>query len=177
VTAFNSSKCADARPTGTATLVVAMRTAFARLRKIRALSAADWMLLPGALRAVLSARARLLLQPFGRVRDWAVAPARKSRPYVHDPAQLAARVGRAVAAASACVPGGRNCLVRAVAVQRMLSRLGLVSELRIGVSKSPAGQLDAHAWVECMGEIVIGGAFESGRYAPLFHRTEYDARP
>ncbi|HEY4953992.1 MAG TPA: lasso peptide biosynthesis B2 protein [Gemmatimonadaceae bacterium] len=152
-----------------------MRTALARLRKIRALSAADWMLLPAALLAVLAARARLLLLPFARVRDWAAAPARQNS-YIDDPVLLAARVGRAVAAASACVPGGRNCLVRAIAVQRMLSGLGLASELRIGASKSPAGRLDAHAWVECMGGIVIGGAFESGRYAALFRSTEYHAR-
>jgi len=151
-----------------------MRTAFARIRKIRTLSAADWLLLPGALLAVLAARAMLLLRPFGRVRGWAAAPVRKN-PGIHDPALLAARVGRAVAAASACVPGGRNCLVRAIAVQRMLSGLGLPSELRIGASKSPAGQLAAHAWVECVGEIVIGGAFESGRFAALFRNTEYDA--
>lgn len=153
-----------------------MRTAFARIRKIGALSAADWMLLPGALLAVLSARARLLLLPFGRVRDWAAVPARKN-PHIHDPALLVARVARAVKAASVCVPGGRNCLVRAIAVQRMLSRLGLTSEVRIGVSKTPAGQLAAHAWVECMEVVVIGGAFESARYAQLFHGSEYDARP
>jgi len=58
----------------------------------------------------------------------------------------------------------------------MLSRLGLTSELQIGVSKSPTGELAAHAWVEYMGGIVIGGAFESGRYAALFRSTEYDAR-
>jgi Transglutaminase-like superfamily len=97
-----------------------MSSVFARIRKLRTLSAADWMMLPGALIAVLAARARLILQPFARVRDWAAAPARKS-PYIPDPALLVARVGQAVTAASACVPGGRNCLVRAIAVQRMLS--------------------------------------------------------
>ena len=153
-----------------------MSTMFARFQRIRKLSAAERIILPRALLAVLEARARLLLQPFARVRDWAAVPARKS-PYIDDAALIAARVGRAVAAAGACVPGGRNCLVRAVAVQRMLSGLGLPSELRIGASKSPAGRLDAHAWVECMGEIVIGGAFESGRYAELFRSTEYDACP
>lgn len=149
-----------------------MKTALARIRKIRTLSAADWMLLPGALLAVLAARARLLLLPLARVRDWAATPARKSLG-LHDPTLLVARVGRAVAAASACVPGGRNCMVRAIAAQRMLSGRGLASELRIGVSKSPAGQLDAHAWVECMGGIVIGGGFESGRYVALVGNRGY----
>src|ERR1039458_6774722 len=84
-----------------------MRAAFARIRKIRALSAADWMLLPRALRAVLAARARLLL-PFGWARNWTAASA-----------LLAACVGRAVAAAGACVPGGRIGLVRAVEYYRL----------------------------------------------------------
>ncbi|MGA7871176.1 MAG: lasso peptide biosynthesis B2 protein [Candidatus Binatus sp.] len=152
-----------------------MSPVLARIRRIRTLSVAEWIILPRAFLAVLAARARLLLLPFARVRDWAGAPARNST-YNHDPALLVARVARAVAAASACVPGGRNCLVRAIAVQRMLSRLGLTSELRIGASKSPTGQLAAHAWVEYKGGIVIGGAFESGRYAALFRSTEYDAR-
>ncbi len=158
------------------TLVVRMRTAFARIRKTRTLSAEEWIILPRALVAVLAARARLSLLAFPRVRDWAAAPARKS-PCFDDPALLAVRVGRAVAAASACVPGGHTCLVRALAVQRVLSRFGLVSELRIGASKSPAGQLAAHAWLECMGHIVIGGPFYSGRHFAPFHSTERDARP
>lgn len=130
------------------------------------------MLLPGALLAVLSARARLLLLPLARVRDWAAAPTRKT-PDLHDPSLVVAGVGRAVTAASACVPGGRNCLVRAIAVQGMLNGRGIASELRIGVSKSPAGQLDAHAWVECMGGIVIGGGFESSRFVALFRNRDY----
>ena len=71
-----------------------MRTAFARIRKFRGLSAVDWMRLPRALLAMLLARTRLLLVPIARVRDWAAAP------------WLAARVVRALAAASARVPGG-----------------------------------------------------------------------
>ncbi len=80
-----------------------MRTAFAQIRKIRALSAADCKPVPGALLAVVAARARLLLVPITRVRDWAAAPALR-----------AARVGRALAAASVRVPGGRNGVLRAI---------------------------------------------------------------
>ena len=60
------------------------------------------MRLPRALLAMLLARTRLLLVPIARVRDWAAAP------------WLAARVVRALAAASARVPGGRSCLLRAI---------------------------------------------------------------
>lgn len=110
--AWDSSKYADAQTTGADTLVVGMRTAFARIRKVRALSEADRKLVPGAPLAVLAVRARLLRLPFARVRDWAAAPA-----------LLAARVGRAVAAASARVPGWRNCLVRAIEYCRVHSEI------------------------------------------------------
>jgi hypothetical protein len=38
--------------------------------------------------------------------------------------------------------------------------------VRIGVAKGKGGKLEAHAWVECGGEVIIGG-HELERYTSL----------
>jgi hypothetical protein len=55
-----------------------------------------------------------------------------------------------------------------MAMQVLLGRLGQRSELRLGVARKLGGQLEAHAWVETQGRIVIGGAVEGfQRFARL----------
>jgi hypothetical protein len=39
--------------------------------------------------------------------------------------------------------------------------------LRIGVAKGEAGKLEAHAWVESQGRIVIGGLRDLPYFTPL----------
>jgi hypothetical protein len=38
--------------------------------------------------------------------------------------------------------------------------------VRIGVAKGEGGKLEAHAWVECEGNVIIGG-YELERYTSL----------
>jgi hypothetical protein len=52
---------------------------------------------------------------------------------------------------------GATCLCRALALQRLLSRNGYESELRIGVEKND-DQFGAHAWLVHDGQVVIGDA-------------------
>jgi hypothetical protein len=55
-----------------------------------------------------------------------------------------------------------------LAVQGMLARLGYPSRLQVGVVRGQQGQVEAHAWVECSGRILIGGtASEIGQFTPL----------
>jgi hypothetical protein len=70
---------------------------------------------------------------------------------------IAHSVQRAVNRAAARVPGGRNCLVQALVAHTMLRRHGIPSELRIGVRRTGASLLEAHAWIECDGDILVGG--------------------
>jgi hypothetical protein len=70
----------------------------------------------------------------------------------------AERIAWAICVVSRYLPGTRNCLVQALAVQAMLAHRGYSSHLRIGVAKDEEGRFKAHAWVECEGKIVIGGA-------------------
>jgi hypothetical protein len=44
-----------------------------------------------------------------------------------------------------------TCLRRSLVLQKMLSKRGIATELKIGVRKE-AGQLSAHAWVEYQGK-------------------------
>ncbi|NES73564.1 MAG: lasso peptide biosynthesis B2 protein, partial [Okeania sp. SIO2D1] len=62
----------------------------------------------------------------------------------------------AVNLSSRYMPAGVKCLARALTVQLMMSWAGYASQLRIGVAKGEAGQLEAHAWVEFEGKVVIG---------------------
>jgi hypothetical protein len=77
------------------------------------------------------------------------------------------RIAWCVEAAGRYVPGARTCLNQALAAQALLKREGHPASLRIGVSRGEGGQLKAHAWVESQGRVVVGGAGDLSRYAPL----------
>ncbi len=72
----------------------------------------------------------------------------------------------AVEVASRYMPSGVKCLARALATQVLLGRCGYQAQLCIGVAIE-GGQLEAHAWIESQGRIVIGGLKDLARYTPL----------
>jgi len=65
------------------------------------------------------------------------------------------------------LPGHVKCLARALTAQVILRRHHHPCQLRIGVAKNPRGQLDAHAWVELKGEVVMGQVDDLGRYTMM----------
>jgi hypothetical protein len=73
----------------------------------------------------------------------------------------------AVDIASHYMPGGVKCLARALTTQVLMSRYGYSPELRIGVAKGERGQLEAHAWVENQGQVVIGYLGNLSRFTPM----------
>lgn len=66
------------------------------------------------------------------------------------------RIAWAVDVAGKRIPGGGNCLVQALATLVLLDRRGRPARLRVGVAKDGQGSLEAHAWVESDGRVVIG---------------------
>ena len=72
----------------------------------------------------------------------------------------------AVRRASRSVPGA-TCLTQALTGRILLARAGHLSELRIGVRKSPAAGFEAHAWLEHGGGVVLGELGDLSRYVPL----------
>ncbi|MBI4421387.1 MAG: lasso peptide biosynthesis B2 protein [Gemmatimonadetes bacterium] len=88
------------------------------------------------------------------------------------------RVSWAITAASRRLPGTTSCLAQALVAERMLRRRGHTPELRIGVRHGPMPQserrsalrkapLDAHAWVECDGVVVVGQRADLADYGVL----------
>jgi hypothetical protein len=57
------------------------------------------------------------------------------------------RVNRAISRAARLVPQA-TCLTQALTMHTLLGRRGIVTQLRIGVTKEPNGRLLAHAWLE-----------------------------
>lgn len=76
------------------------------------------------------------------------------------------RIARAVGLTSGYVPGGRNCLVRALATEAILLQNGYDCDLKIGAIRTSDGGLRAHAWLECDGRAIIGD-FELSRYVTM----------
>jgi hypothetical protein len=75
-------------------------------------------------------------------------------------------IALAVTRAGRYVPGA-SCLVRAIVTCRLLNREGYDSVIRVGVQSPNDGRLVAHAWVECEGEIVLGGSDSTASYTTL----------
>lgn len=72
----------------------------------------------------------------------------------------------AVSAVACRVPTLAKCLARALALKMLLSVDGYRSFLHIGVARAGSGRLQAHAWLEFEGRILIGSP-ECDRYASL----------
>ena len=75
------------------------------------------------------------------------------------------RIAWMVAIASRCVPQA-TCLTQALGAQLLLEREGYPARLHIGVAKGERGQLQAHAWLEHDGQVIVGHQ-QIQRYTPL----------
>ncbi|HEY9632633.1 MAG TPA: lasso peptide biosynthesis B2 protein [Coleofasciculaceae cyanobacterium] len=137
------------------------------LRKFLHLKASDRHLLIVTFTLLGAIRLGLWLLPF---RTWRHLLSRlmqaQSKLHKSDPASVS-QVVWAVCVVSHYMPGGVKCLARAAATQVLLSRHGHAADLHIGVAKGEEGQLEAHAWVESQGQIVIGNLSNLSRFTPL----------
>ena len=80
----------------------------------------------------------------------------------------ALRVARAIDRASRHGFTRPQCLVRAIALQRMLEGRKIVgSVVRIGVRRDQAGTINAHAWVELNGLVLGDRTDHTATFAPL----------
>jgi hypothetical protein len=114
--------------------------------------------------AVVVFRVALSALPFRWVRSFGE---RAARPRSDAPRGRLAHqdLSWAVAAASRRVPRA-TCLTQALALQTLFAREGYESDLHIGVARTGEGRLEAHAWLESEGQIVIGGGGVE-RFTPL----------
>jgi hypothetical protein len=77
-----------------------------------------------------------------------------------------ARILWAVAAVNRRLFPDRPCLTQALAARYLLSRGGVPSVLQIGVTRD-GSELQAHAWLEREGGVIIGGEQSPARYRRL----------
>ena len=84
----------------------------------------------------------------------------------HDHGTLAPReVARLVNAAASVLRA--HCLSRSLVLSHLLRNRGILTEIRLGVSKLSEEGLSAHAWVELNGLPINDGVDVSERYAAL----------
>ena len=73
---------------------------------------------------------------------------------------------RIVKTASRYIPKA-TCLTQALAARYLLARCGHTTNMQIGVLKDDKGDLEAHAWLESNGNILIGKLEDRTRYTTL----------
>ncbi|WP_223428716.1 lasso peptide biosynthesis B2 protein [Tateyamaria pelophila] len=129
------------------------------LSKLRQLNWQQWSDLCVAV--ITLGRARLKLPHFkaAELQELQNAQGQTSRsaPPAQQVATRIARVTWAIPRAAKFVPWRSDCLVQAQAGQNWLKRYSIKSKIELGARKSSNGQMDAHAWLICDGEIVTGG--------------------
>lgn len=142
----------------------------APLRKLASLSAGDVLLLLRAQLALVVAQVVVWTRPRGQLVGASSATGVDEAPAerLTTPDERAARrLSLAVRRAGAYGVFRPLCLVRAVALQRMLERRGISgTSVRVGV-RVTGGRFAAHAWVQ-RGDLVLGDDEENvNGYAPL----------
>jgi len=132
------------------------------LNKIQKFQALEWQRKKSFLQAYFLLgimRAAVLLVSFKRLSRSLQHHPEQAPPQLLDVAQLkqAEAIGWAVMTAAGHTPWNSNCLAQALTAQRMLSKQHIPGMFFLGVKKDQQ-QLDAHAWLQCDGQILTGKA-------------------
>lgn len=137
-----------------------------RLRKFFGLPAPERLLLVRAFTLLAAVRIALWLLPF-KVLRWMLSKLAQAHTRYPSECHFPSERGVwALQAASRYVPRA-TCLTQALAGQVLLGFNGTSTSVRIGVAKRRTRDLEAHAWLESQGTILIGGADADQRYACL----------
>ena len=141
-----------------------MAEIIALLRRLRRYSWTDRALLGLAALVCLCMWGALRVLSLRRLVRWTGGrgsrPATANRPTID-------RVAWAVRTAGGYLFPSRPCLPQALAARFLLSRLGVATDLHVGVQRPETGALRAHAWVELDGEVLIGGPDAPSEYHTL----------
>ncbi len=137
-----------------------------RLRKFLLLPPSERGLLVSATVRLGAISLGLRLLPLQTLRRLMARVSRPFAPLAGPDACSPDLIAWAVSVASRYVPGAGTCLPQALATQILLERQGHAARLHIGIAKDHEKQLQAHAWVESQGRVVIGGS-DLRRYTPL----------
>ncbi len=135
------------------------------LQKFWRLSPSDRRLLVTAVLLLTAMRLGLWLLPFRTLRRILVCRAQgPSQSAIRMPL-LPERIGWAVATAGRYVPRA-TCLTQALTAQLLLERREYPARLCIGLARTEGKRIQAHAWVESQGRVLLGSG-ELSRYTVL----------
>ena len=137
-----------------------------QIRKFLSLSSADRSLLLKSAFLLGVITLGLELRSFQTMQRFSMGKSQKTARVRHADRSVANRIAWAVRVASRYVPAA-TCLSQALAARMLLKQRGCPARLQIGVAKGERGQLEAHAWVESEGRIVVGNSRDLSRYTPL----------
>lgn len=140
-----------------------MRTLAIGLRRARGLAPEERRAFLRAWAVLLAADLALRLLPFPRV-ERLFAP--RARAAAEADPSLASRLVWATGAAARHHLYPMRCLPQSLCLRWLLGRHGVVTDLRIGVTRR-RGSLIAHAWVEREGRPLGEGGDVAERFAPL----------
>ncbi len=134
------------------------------LRLAARLSPGRWIALGQALAWVSATRAALAVLPWRRIS--AAFERSPTRPGPPDWDRAKQTVWAVDAVARRVLPA-RPCLTQALVARHLLRRQGVDTELQIGAARSTKGEIQAHAWLEHNGQIVIGRIRSDVPYTPF----------
>jgi hypothetical protein len=128
----------------------------------RGLTAADWRLLAAVAAAQLGAAAALRAMPLSALRTGAIRFRRLGQFFVRGSDE---RIVWAIDAAGRRLGRLSTCLVRALVAELVLNAGDGPVTLTIGVKRTAAGALEAHAWVTRQDRVLVGATPDE--YVPL----------
>ncbi len=128
-----------------------------RLHRFVRLPAAERRLLTKAILLLCAVKVSLELLPFRTVRRLQSRVSESRLRLRKSDRCSIERVVWAVELAGRLMPRTSTCLTQALTAQILLSRRGHPAFVHIGTVKAEGRKIQAHAWVESGGEVVIGG--------------------
>lgn len=133
-----------------------------RVRRFFGAGARERWVIVGSFVHVIFYRLALWILPFRFVKRWTS----NDGATISDVDEaVVGEIVRGVRFASRFIPDA-SCLTQALAARKLLARSGQRSDLKIGVSKSD-GDLEAHAWLEIDGRIILGKQRRHSRFVVL----------
>ena len=112
-------------------------------------------------------RLGLLLLPFRRLQDLILNVKRFESIAAVDSQPSPGAIAQSVQRSAKYSPGNVKCLAKALTTAVMMSIYGFPYKVKIGVAKDESNNLEAHAWVESEGKVVVGYLPDLSRYIAM----------
>jgi hypothetical protein len=144
------------------------------LRTARSFSWLQWRIYAISIVMLPVIDQKLKHRGFVATRAWLDKSAAVRKRRMTDEMSYAKAVALAVSVASRRTFWSTSCLRQALWLEHRLVVAGVSCELKLGVRAGESLHIDAHAWVEKDGQVLIGGEDAAGRYVSLGSANEWD---